>query len=353
MFDGSFLAANKEVADFIKQQYDDINSMQGEMADEAARIAEKSKNDRIQIEEMWIAERAAKAIEEVNLAEDAAYQQYQLGLISKEQLLAAEEQFENQRTAIREQALQERLAMIDPFTDPVAYEQILLMLEELERGHQARLGEIRAQAIMAQAEPINQMVNSLEAGMLRVGNALLTNWRGVGTALRSVLANIGQTIIQETVLKPLAAKVAAWAKEKALTLAGIGAKAADAGAGAAASQASIPWVGPILALAAMAAVFAGVMGMSAKVPSAAGGFDIPAGVNPLTQLHEKEMVLPAKYADVVRGLAAGGGEPAGEAMPPLNFNISTMDSAGVKQFMLDNRGAVADAIKAAMRDFKR
>ena len=353
VFDGSFLAANKEVADFIKQQYDDINSMQGEMADEAARIAEKSKNDRIQIEEMWIAERAAKAIEEVNLAEDAAYQQYQLGLISKEQLLAAEEQFENQRTAIREQALQERLAMIDPFTDPVAYEQILLMLEELERGHQARLGEIRAQAIMAQAEPINQMVNSLEAGMLRVGNALLTNWRGVGTALRSVLANIGQTIIQETVLKPLAAKVAAWAKEKALTLAGIGAKAADAGAGAAASQASIPWVGPILALAAMAAVFAGVMGMSAKVPSAAGGFDIPAGVNPLTQLHEKEMVLPAKYADVVRGLAAGGGEPAGEAMPPLNFNISTMDSAGVKQFMLDNRGAVADAIKAAMRDFKR
>lgn len=45
-------------------------------------------------------------------------------------------------------------------------------------------------------------------------------------------------------------------------------------------------------------------------PTAAGGYDIPAGINPVTQLHEEEMVLPAKYADVIRGLAqpgSGGG----------------------------------------------
>lgn len=41
--------------------------------------------------------------------------------------------------------------------------------------------------------------------------------------------------------------------------------------------------------------------------SAAGGMDIPAGSNPLTQLHEKEMVLPAEHADVIRSLASGGG----------------------------------------------
>src|SRR5690606_11617977 len=101
----------------------------------------------------------------------------------------------------------------------------------------------------------------------------------------------------------------------------------EAGAGAAQSQASIPYVGPVLALAAMAAVFAGVMGMSSKVPSAAGGFDIPAGVNPLTQLHEEEMVLPAKYADVVRGMAENGGSSGEPAMPPLSINISAMDTA--------------------------
>lgn len=307
LFGGSFVAANKDVASFIEQQYDDINAMQAEMAAEAAEIAEKSKNDRIRIEEMWIAAREAKTLEEVELAADAAYQQFQLGLINREQLLAAEEQFEGRRSAIREQALQERLAMIDPFTDAVAYEAILLQLEELERQHQARLGQIRAQAVAEQSQPIMAMVQSLESGLTQVGNALLTNWSNVGTALRSVVANIGQTIIQEVVLKPLTAKIAAWAKEKALTMAGIGAKAAEAGAGAASSQASIPYVGPALALAAMAAVFAGVAGMGSKVPSAAGGFDIPSGVNPLTQLHEKEMVLPAKYADVVRGMADGGG----------------------------------------------
>lgn len=38
--------------------------------------------------------------------------------------------------------------------------------------------------------------------------------------------------------------------------------------------------------------------------SAAGGFDIPAGTNPVTQLHEKEMVLPREQADVIRGMAS-------------------------------------------------
>jgi hypothetical protein len=307
LFGGSFVAANKDVASFIKEQFDDVNAMQAEIAAEAVQIAEKSKDDRIQIEDMWISERAARAEEEVNLAADAAYQQYQLGLVTKEQLLAAEEQFENKRTAIREQALQERLAMIDPLTDPVAYQAILLQLEELERGHAARVRDIRGEQAEEENAKINNVMQSLESGLMKVGNTLLTNWRNVGSALRSVMANIGQTIIQEVVLKPLAAEVTAWAKKRALALQSIGTKAADAGAGAAASQASIPYAGPALALAAMGAVYAGVMGMSSNVPSAAGGYDIPAGVNPLTQLHEKEMVLPAKYADVVRGMADGGG----------------------------------------------
>lgn len=51
---------------------------------------------------------------------------------------------------------------------------------------------------------------------------------------------------------------------------------------------------------------------------AAGGFDIPSGMNPVTQLHEKEMVLPAQYADVIRGLANNGGASGGG----ININTS-------------------------------
>lgn len=54
-----------------------------------------------------------------------------------------------------------------------------------------------------------------------------------------------------------------------------------------------------------------VAGMAIADASAEGGYDIPAGVNPMTQLHEREMVLPKEQADVVRGLARNGG---GDAM---------------------------------------
>lgn len=46
-------------------------------------------------------------------------------------------------------------------------------------------------------------------------------------------------------------------------------------------------------------------GMSGGLLSAAGGFDIPSGINPVTQLHEREMVLPAQYAEVIRSMAGG------------------------------------------------
>ena len=44
-----------------------------------------------------------------------------------------------------------------------------------------------------------------------------------------------------------------------------------------------------------------------RIPSAAGGWDIPAGINPLTQLHENEMVLPAEHAQTIREMAGQSG----------------------------------------------
>lgn len=85
------------------------------------------------------------------------------------------------------------------------------------------------------------------------------------------------------------------------------ANAADASSGAAASQASIPFIGPILAVTAMAAMEAAVLGLLSLIPSASSGFDIPNSINPVTQLHGGEMVLPKQYADVVRGMAGDGG----------------------------------------------
>lgn len=78
-------------------------------------------------------------------------------------------------------------------------------------------------------------------------------------------------------------------------------------AGAYAAISSIPVVGPVLAPAAAAAAFAGVVAIGKNIASASGGYDIPAGVNPLTQLHEQEMVLPKEHANTIRNLKEGGG----------------------------------------------
>jgi hypothetical protein len=127
----------------------------------------------------------------------------------------------------------------------------------------------------------------------------------------------------------------------------IGAEAAAAGAGAAASQAAIPIVGPGLALAAMAATMAAVMGLKGSIKSARNGYDIPAGINPMVQLHEQEMVLPKAQADAVRGLADGSGGVGGGV---VNLHVHAMDTAGVKKFLLDNSQHVADAVKKQFRN---
>ncbi len=64
--------------------------------------------------------------------------------------------------------------------------------------------------------------------------------------------------------------------------------------------------------------------------SAAGGYDIPSGVNPMTQLHEEEMVLPAKYANAIRDMSGGGGATPQTA--PKNdvriINVQDMSQVG-------------------------
>jgi hypothetical protein len=112
-------------------------------------------------------------------------------------------------------------------------------------------------------------------------------------------------------------------------------------AGAASAVAMIPIVGPSLAPAAAATTFAEIMGfMSGAVASAAGGYSIPAGVNPLTQLHAQEMVLPAELADKVRS-GAGGGD--------THNHFAAMDVKSFHDYVQQNHGAISAAVKKATR----
>jgi hypothetical protein len=141
-------------------------------------------------------------------------------------------------------------------------------------------------------------------------------------------------------------------------------KAADAAAGSAsvfgdankaaastyAATADIPIVGPVLAPIAAAGAFAAVMAFD--VFSAAGGFDVPAGLNPVTQLHAREMVLPAGIADPLRanlangGLAGGGGSGGGTHIHADFSNASF--GAGVQPAQV--KTMVVSALRQAHRE---
>ncbi|WP_234730129.1 phage tail tape measure protein [Acidocella facilis] len=106
----------------------------------------------------------------------------------------------------------------------------------------------------------------------------------------------------------LSAKVAGDAQGRAVSLstaiAQMNKYAATAAGGAFSAVAGVPIIGPILAPAAAAAAYTGVMAY--EVMSAEGGTVIPAGVNPLMQLHEKEVVLPAHIAQPLLGMVNNG-----------------------------------------------
>ena len=96
----------------------------------------------------------------------------------------------------------------------------------------------------------------------------------------------------------------------------------------------------------MAATLGAVLGLTGSIPSARSGFDIPAGMNPLTQLHEQEMVLPQPQADVIREMAANGGGIGGG----VNIHLNALDTRTGVQWLMNNAQHVAGAVKSHVRN---
>ena len=145
----------------------------------------------------------------------------------------------------------------------------------------------------------------------------------------------------DAIANTIAKMAAEWIAKKLMMLAvdkttgasTIATSVAEAGAAGVASFAGAPW--PIdLGAPAFGAAMAAAAGAYGAVASAAGGFDIPAGANPVTQLHAREMVLPASLAEPLRDSLAGGGMGGGR----VSFHIQAMDGASVERY-LRNGGA--------------
>lgn len=315
---------------------------------EVAILREKARDAR-EIESLRREDQHLDALYRINELQAQAQQERDLGLINEAAYLARERQFNQMR--LQEEldfiAKKIEIAKLDPEKNVVLLEQLEQQKNEIRRRYAAEAADIGRRAQLEQAQPMTSIVQSISDGFGVLTQKLLTDWRNLGSALKGVLTSIGSTIIQEVVVKPIQKRIMLWAQERALALSGIGADAAKAASGAAASQASIPIVGPMLALAAMGAIMTAVGGLKSKVPSAEGGWSVPSGINPLTQLHEEEMVLPKDIANPLRQNLAAGQGMGGKGD---TFVIQAMDSRSLERFLMDNAEALGAGIRhAALR----
>lgn len=333
-----FILANAEVTSKDRVA---ILRRTAELEVDIVRASAREKRD-LDLESISAADALASARVEAERA--AAESLLATGEITAEQMLAMDLQFEERRFQIKLAALQQRKQLLtdDPDTSPAERLRLQSEIEMLEIEHQQRLQGIRAAQRGEVLKPMLNMWAAVEQASQQAIEGMLNRTQSLRQGLAGIWGAIRASVISE-LAKIAVAKLAAFAKERLFAVAEVGLNATRAAAGAAASQAPIPIVGPGLALAAMAAMLATVGGLSSRIPSAEGGWSIPAGLNPLTQLHEQEMVLPKAEADAVRRMAAGGG---GEQMPPI-----VLQGYRHGNFFITEMPALAKALEYGKRNF--
>jgi tape measure domain-containing protein len=294
--------------------------------------------------------------------------------ISKKQLLDREIEFEEQRLQIQLEFLRRKQDLLpaNDLAGRAAISSEMTVEGARSQNTKSQLGADRSKA--SGGFDIQGLTDSMTSSVANGFSSMLTKAKSWQASLLDIYKSIRDAFIKQVVTEPLQAQLSAWAKQLAMKLgflaqentaqaassattaatkvgeatAVASANAVEAGTGAAASQASIPFAGPVLAVAAMAAIFGAVMAMTGSMKSASGGYDIPSGVNPMTQLHEEEMVLPKDIANPLRNMVNGQGSSSGDSAQPA----VVLKGASAGQFFIAHRAELVSVLKGLRRDFR-
>ncbi|NLR74206.1 hypothetical protein [Leeia aquatica] len=355
-----------------------------------ARQEQAAQDASIKLATDAITQKRDLAIKAVDEDEATAKKSLEKKRISNEQFLEIEIELEERRRGIKQKALDDERAMLEEKGALTIEAQMRLdkQLEELALESRKKQKEYEEQ-LEAERPSMVRVMDQTEQSLQKNLAAMLDKTQTFKEAMRNVWGDMRKAFVNEYI-KPTLREFLSHLKTKLMAL--LGFKEADVGStaagtaakgsiekmGAANSMATnasgvignimnnaveamsgafkaivgIPFVGPILAVGAGAAAFAAVKGMVGKVKSASGGYDIPRGTNPLTQLHEEEMVLPKPYANVIRDMA-GQGEGAGAAASggQYHINIQALDARGVRQLFMEHGSAMVASLRAQGRNF--
>lgn len=373
------LAVAQDIAARIQKAYGSDSKQYADAQRQIITLQRQANDQKRQLTDLSLADQRGAASQSIALEQQQAQLSFNLGLINRKQLLAMELDYQAQLQEISRQALERRKETTDPERDPVAYQQILNQLLEQERTFQLAKQKLTADLRVESSTPGANAFSTMEGSFSSAVDGMLNRAQSWRQSMTSIFTSTGTAFIQEMAVKPFAAYVASMAKrlfltssttatETGLEATAAGAKmglsaaastvqvannAVVAGTGAAASQAPIPFVGPVLAALAMAAMLATVIGMSSSIKSARGGFDIPAGINPMTQLHEEEMVLPARYANVIRGMASRSPEDGAGGGDAFHFApvVQALDARGVDRVLESHGRKFIDYLQKNKRKF--
>jgi hypothetical protein len=338
---------------------------------ELYNLHKQQAQQQMQLDDEAISFAEQRGLESIAIKRDELADKLTLGQISNTQQLAGERDLLDQEYAIQRMALEDRAKLQKD--DLVASQKTKDQLILLEMKHARDVAKINTQSALetqktwstlknSMSNLWDQGINAMMNGTLRWSNAVraigteMVKWFMTGVVKPKVMAWVtgeesktGATLAgtaQRAAAETMAAakSVALWA---ATAVKNIMSSAWEAMAGAWKAMVGIPYIGPVLAVAAAGAAFAGVSALAANV-SAEGGYDIPSGVNPLVQTHQREMILPAKYADTIRNMAdSGSGGSGGEN----HFHIHAVDRRGIEDLLRSNGHILAREMRRQSRNF--
>jgi hypothetical protein len=290
-------------------------------------------------------------IQAIDNQEKALDEQLTKHQITNQQWETAEIALENRKTQILEQGIRDRMQLIDPTQDPVAYAQLCAQIEKLEQEHQNKLMQIRQQAQIKDNQLQQQLFQSIQKDFSQTITKMLQGTESFSQGMRNLFKSLMSSVVEfcsNWIVTWAAAQVKNLFATKASGIGAVTTQAAIAGASGVASAAAAPYPLDLLAPAVGAEMYAAALAYGA---SAAGGWDVPHGLNPRgVSLHSGEMVLPEALADRIRAVTpnpTGSGRGGGNGAS-LNLNVNAMDSRSFEKFA--RRGG---SLEKAIKDLHR
>lgn len=216
----------------------------------------------------------------------------------------------------------------------------------LQTQHNSQIAALNLKATQAQRKEWGATFRAMETGFQGVLAKFANRTATLGQTIRGLFQSVAQAVastLEQMAAKNIATMLEQAATGKTIKLKELAGDASAAAGGAYKAVVGIPYVGPFLAPAAAATAYAGVLAFGSGI-SAAGGYDIPASVNPVVQTHAREMILPASIADPLRGMLANGGGGGGHT-----FHIHATDANSFSRQLAQQGSVLHQTLKKHLK----